>query len=115
MNDDILESLHSKIIFKPYKNSVSPVFDFRIYFGVKNLSIQTKVKIFWKGIGHNWAWEKATLDLNRPVEKTIDLYRYFDATKQADFLYSCVQKTIKQTIPKEVSYQNGQKQKNLRL
>lgn len=36
--------------------------------------------------------------------KTIDLYRYFDATKVAEFLYSCIQYTIEQTIPQEVAY-----------
>lgn len=38
------------------------------------------------------------------LNETIDLYRYFDATKQAEFLYSCVQKTIEDTIPAEVDY-----------
>ena len=38
------------------------------------------------------------------LNETIDLYRYFDATKQAEFLYSCVQKTIEETIPAEVDY-----------
>lgn len=38
------------------------------------------------------------------LNSTIDLYRYFDATKQAEFLYSCVQETIEQTIPEEVDY-----------
>lgn len=36
--------------------------------------------------------------------ETIDLYRYFDATKQAEFLYDCVWQTIEHTIPEEVSY-----------
>lgn len=36
--------------------------------------------------------------------ETIDLYRYFDATKQTEFLYSCVKQTIEQTIPEEVDY-----------
>jgi hypothetical protein len=48
----------------------------------------------------------------RPTEKgnievlneTINLYRYFDATKQAEFLYDCVQETIEKTLPEEVSY-----------
>ena len=48
----------------------------------------------------------------RPDEKnnvqicneTVDLYRYFDATKPAEFLYSCVRQTIEQTIPEEVDY-----------
>src|SRR5690606_5746334 len=34
----------------------------------------------------------------------IDLYGYFDATKQAEFLYGCVQETIEDTIPAEVDY-----------
>lgn len=38
------------------------------------------------------------------LNETIDLYRYFDATKQAEFLYSCVQETIEETIPAEVDY-----------
>jgi len=38
------------------------------------------------------------------LNDTIDLYRYFDATKQAEFLYSCVQETIENTIPEEVDY-----------
>lgn len=38
------------------------------------------------------------------LNETIDLYRYFDATKQAEFLYSCVLQTIEQTIPEEVDY-----------
>ena len=38
------------------------------------------------------------------LNDTIDLYRYFDATKLAEFLYSCVRQTIEQTIPQEVAY-----------
>ena len=38
------------------------------------------------------------------LNDTVDLYRYFDATKQTEFLYSCVQRTIEQTIPEEVDY-----------
>lgn len=48
---------------------------------------------------------KTTKDNNVEVlNDTIDLYRYFDATRQAEFLYSCVQQTIEQTIPEEVDY-----------
>ncbi|HJV20001.1 MAG TPA: Fic family protein [Sediminibacterium sp.] len=46
-------------------------------------------------------------DENNNVEvlnDTIDMYRYFDATKQVEFLYSCVQQTVEQTIPGEVAY-----------
>ena len=35
---------------------------------------------------------------------TIDLYRYYDATKQAEFLYDCVADTIKRVIPEEIAY-----------
>ena len=35
---------------------------------------------------------------------TIDFYRYFDATKQAEFLYDCVNDTIKNIIPEEINY-----------
>ncbi|MEJ7829425.1 MAG: Fic family protein [Segetibacter sp.] len=38
------------------------------------------------------------------LNETADLYRYFDATKQAEFLYSCVEQTVKDTIPQEVNY-----------
>ncbi|HLX91946.1 MAG TPA: Fic family protein [Puia sp.] len=38
------------------------------------------------------------------TNETIDLYRYFDATRQAEFLYSCVLETIENTIPREVAY-----------
>ncbi|MCP3927902.1 MAG: cell filamentation protein Fic [Bacteroidetes bacterium] len=48
----------------------------------------------------------------RPTEKnnvevlneTIDLYRYFDATKQAEFLFECVEETVNKTLPDEVEY-----------
>jgi Fic family protein len=45
--------------------------------------------------------ENNNIDL---LNDTIDFYRYFDATKQVEFLYSCVQQTIEQTIPEEVEY-----------
>ncbi|MBW1800403.1 MAG: Fic family protein [Deltaproteobacteria bacterium] len=48
----------------------------------------------------------------RPTEKnnvevlneTIDLYRYFDATKQAEFFFQCVEETVNKTLPEEVAY-----------
>ena len=48
----------------------------------------------------------------RPTEKnnvevlnnTIDMYRYFDATKQAEFFFECVQETVSKTLPEEVAY-----------
>jgi len=49
-------------------------------------------------------WE-TTPDHNVEVlNDTIDYYRYFDATKQAEFLFDCVLDTIDRIIPEEVSY-----------
>jgi hypothetical protein len=48
---------------------------------------------------------KETEDHNVEVlNDTIDFYRYFDATKQAEFLYDCVRDTIENIIPQEVAY-----------
>ncbi len=59
-------------------------------------------------------FSKPRLDLIkwRPTDKgnvdvlnnTIDLYRYFDATKQAEFFFECVKETVNKTLPEEVSY-----------
>lgn len=38
------------------------------------------------------------------LNETIDYYRYFDATKQAEFLYDCVNDTIENIIPQELYY-----------
>lgn len=38
------------------------------------------------------------------INETIDFYRYFDATKQAEFLYDCVDDTLDRVIPNEVNY-----------
>lgn len=38
------------------------------------------------------------------LNETIDLYRYFDATKQAEFLFSCIQETIEKILPNEIDY-----------
>ena len=48
----------------------------------------------------------------RPTEKnnvevlneTLDLYRYFDATQQAEFFFECVEVTVNKTLPDEVEY-----------
>jgi Fic family protein len=48
---------------------------------------------------------KETEDHNIEVlNQTIDFYRYFDATAQAEFLYQCVDYTIKSIIPEEIDY-----------
>jgi hypothetical protein len=38
------------------------------------------------------------------LNETIDYYRYFDATAQAEFLFYCVNDTLVNVIPKEVEY-----------
>ena len=48
---------------------------------------------------------KETKDHNVEVlNETIDFYRYFDATRQAEFLYDCVSDTIENIIPNELAY-----------
>jgi hypothetical protein len=38
------------------------------------------------------------------LNDTIDYYRYFDATAQAEFLFQCVNDTLVNIIPDEVEY-----------
>jgi Fic family protein len=49
-------------------------------------------------------WEPTQLGNVNVLNETIDLYRYFDATRQAEFLYECVQETVEKTLPEEVAY-----------
>jgi hypothetical protein len=48
---------------------------------------------------------RATPDHNVEVlNKTPDYYRYFDATAHAEFLYSCVEQTAEEDLPKEIRF-----------
>ena len=38
------------------------------------------------------------------MNETINLYRYFDATRQAEFFFECVEVTVNKTLPEEVYY-----------
>ena len=38
------------------------------------------------------------------LNEAIDLYRYFDATRQAEFFFECVAETVYKTLPEEVDY-----------
>jgi Fic family protein len=49
-------------------------------------------------------WRPTTKGNIELLNDTIDLYSYFDATHQAEFLYECVQETIQNTLPAEVAY-----------
>ena len=48
---------------------------------------------------------RPTPDRNVEVlNDTIDLYRYFDCTDAAAFLYACVQRTVEIDLPREIDY-----------
>jgi hypothetical protein len=38
------------------------------------------------------------------LNATADLYRYFDCTEQAEFLYECVSRTVEHDLPREIDY-----------
>lgn len=38
------------------------------------------------------------------LNDTKDLYRYFDATRTAEYLYSCVERTVEHDLPREIDY-----------
>jgi hypothetical protein len=48
---------------------------------------------------------KTTPDRNVEVlNDTADLYRYFDCTAEAEFLYDCVKRTVEHDLPHEIDY-----------
>ena len=49
-------------------------------------------------------WEPTSSHNIRILNDTIDLFRYFDLTLQAEFLYECVEETINRIIPEEIDY-----------
>ena len=49
-------------------------------------------------------WKQDEKNNVEVLNNTIDYYRYFDATLQAEFLYDCVEDTIARVIPEEVNY-----------
>ena len=49
-------------------------------------------------------WEATDAGNVRVLNETEDLYRYFDATQSCEFIYECVQITIKETLPNELKY-----------
>ncbi len=52
-------------------------------------------------------WE-TTPELNvRVLNNTSDLFQFFDATRQTEFLSACVLETIRNTLPREVDYLRG--------
>ena len=49
-------------------------------------------------------WEQTDSHNVEIENNTIDLYRYFDATPQAEFVFECVKDTIEEIIPAEIEY-----------
>jgi hypothetical protein len=48
---------------------------------------------------------RPTADRNVEVHNdTADLYRYFDCTEAAEFLYACVRRTVEEDLPREIEY-----------
>ena len=49
-------------------------------------------------------WRPADRGNVEILNETVDLYRFFDATAQAEFLFECVAETVDKTLPEEVNY-----------
>lgn len=49
-------------------------------------------------------WEVTPKNNVRVLNETADLYRYFDATPHAEFLYACVARTIEEDLPREADF-----------
>lgn len=49
-------------------------------------------------------WEETNDHNINVLNDTLDYYRFYDATEQAEFLYDCVLDTIENIIPSELSY-----------
>lgn len=49
-------------------------------------------------------WEPTEQGNVRVRNDTADFYRFFDATRQAEFLYECVRQTIEQDLPRETEF-----------
>jgi len=49
-------------------------------------------------------WEPTERHNVRVLDDTADLYRFFDATPEAEFLYRCVETTIRHDLPRETAF-----------
>jgi len=50
------------------------------------------------------AWNETPNHNVQVINQTKDYYRFFDATKHAEFLFDCVKDTIVNIIPYEINY-----------
>ena len=53
---------------------------------------------------HSIEWESTSTGNVKVTNETSDLYRFFDCTLSSEFIYACVDKTIKETLPQELHY-----------
>ena len=58
-------------------------------------------------------WRPTAKNNVEVLNETADLYRFFDATAQAEFLYDCVAETVNVTLPEEVDYLSKYDQLNV--
>ena len=49
-------------------------------------------------------WEETPDHNVKVINLTLDYYRFFDATRQAEFLFDCVEDTIKNIVPQEIKF-----------
>lgn len=49
-------------------------------------------------------WRPTTARNVEVQNDTVDLYRYFDCTESAEFLYSCVERAINEDLPREIDF-----------
>lgn len=52
-------------------------------------------------------WEATDTGNVKIMNNTEDLYRFFDCTSSCEFIFKCVEKTIKETLPDELKYLNS--------
>ena len=50
------------------------------------------------------AWRPTPQRNVEVLNDTADLYRYFDCTEAAEFLYACVRRTVEDDLPREIDY-----------
>lgn len=49
-------------------------------------------------------WQPTAKGNVEVLNETLDLYRFFDATLHAEFLYDCIRETVEKSLPEEVEY-----------
>lgn len=49
-------------------------------------------------------WEETPDHNVKVTNQTLDYYRFFDATRQAEFLFDCVEDTIRNIVPQEIKF-----------